>query len=799
MSMQAFHLRELSSKFPRLTQNFAAGFAGQGLPTPISGSVRPVSMQTVHMASHTGDFFYELGRGQIDPKKLAGVMLHYAATTPSVLSVESTVDEYVEYHRIVSTNATLWRDIVAFTVGVANDRAQKPDSMGRMPAEAVRDKLIELTKNLVPPSASNDMYAAILGDFMISMLSELGIILPGTPLVYRIHRVMAFPNYQAYVDVVRIGQFSRLLEALASSDMKLVKKQMEKKEAISPSFISTQLSSSCIRALDRMDNRHNANHVVESVLAMLGATWSPLTPEAAKAPMRVQSANGYSKLLGNCSIFAAYQEFTRINGAAPFCHYDEEMMANVIFPLFMESIDIVSPYQERTVHEAVGHMGWKSVSEYDGTKTHAALYENWIAADRAPAFVPVKNSRTGFGRFLIEERSVSDALSGALKPIVDTFNVQRFVSAHLNALSAATPGSVNVKANGLEVFMALPSLGESAAMLGVTAEALSNALSSVEEFVPPLPEGVVHTVSDSEGLGSDTLRSAARRGEALLHAYYVLVLCFAVSRGGALYMSGVVSGAAETIVLQWHVHSSTPIPLGESGILGNLVVTTEPLEAIAYGSDIEPATAVQASSVNFTDHDRALHVWNWHAMSARVVFDAEYETVIAGKAMVVKLDVTDMLSLGYRRDRLRFMLPLSASAIATMWSEWYTQTEAELIRLSRVTKDSAAREAIAGRRLAASVGVVQRLRAIGRTQVGLTIGRLVNNRLVAELRGAGAIDAMKALYVAPHQIHLEAWTGLIILQMLQVLSPTEALKLAESISKSSAMATVMTMGLNDQF
>ncbi|AAG00446.1 P1 procapsid protein [Pseudomonas phage phi13] len=801
--MLTFPLRKLHTAMPRLTQASLVGcLPGTSILT--ASATRPSSFNVVHMSSHEGEFFYSLGKGVIDPRLVSRVLMHYSMSSHRVSDFGALVTEFLQFHHAVSTNAIIWRNLVAFVVGQSNDRATSPERMGRMPAEAVRERLFDEIRNQGIASVHLEMFGALEADYAISMLSQIGLIVPGTPLTYRVSRMLPFPDYNAYVDAVRGATLTRVLESLATADLGLVKSQMQKKAAISPSFIANELAAAATRASDRARGSYNPIDVADSVFYLLGTVWDPSTPAELVAPSSIQASDGFSSLLSNLAMFAAYQRRVATNGSFIGSKYDELIMKKEIIPLFIEAVERISPYEARTLPTAVGHIGVRSVSEYDATKSHLAVYESWNFSRSATAFVPIKNSRTGFGRFLMEELSVSDALSSALGPIAETFSVDGFIERHLTALTAAVPGAYDVKADGTQVLLALPSVSAIPTPLGVTTSALMRAMRSAEEFVPDADSlaAVRHAISDSEGMGSDTERAAVRRGEALLHSYYVMLLATAVQSGGMLSVGSITVEAnpdgGNNVAIFWEMSTSSKIPLGPTGLLGGRLETSEPLERIAYGPDITPTLTVTPPALPLRDHERSLHVWNWADTSTKVKFEDTFTTTIANKKLAVRLDEVAILSLGYRRESLRFMIPASARAIAEMWVSWYTATDAELTALKKKTKDTAALAALDGRLLSSGVMLVQRLRAIGRSPVGQTMARLINSGLANELRNKGAIDAMKGLYVVPHQIRMEVWSGLVLLQLLGVISTQEAEDITSGIKGSNALATVMTMGLDEK-
>ncbi|ANM47307.1 phage procapsid protein [Pseudomonas phage phiYY] len=801
--MLKFNLREIYKALPRLTQANLIGMTEGAIP--VASVVKPIAFNTLHAASHEGEFFYEFGKGVVDPKLIARVMMHYAASSTRVPSFQALVDEFLEYQYSVASNSTLWRNLVAFVTGSSNDRAVKPDSMGRMPAEAIRERLGDEAKKQGIVSSHADFFNLIVADYAISMLAQARLVLPGTPMVYRISRLVSFPDYGLYVDAVRAANLSRLLEGLATSDLGLVKKTMEKKEAVSPSFIAHQLASACIRAADRVRGSYNPDKVVEAVFYSLGTVWDPSTPAANVATASVQSSEGFSRLLVNATMFVAYQRRVATVGAFPAPSFSDMVIAREVIPLFLEAVERISPYAERTLAQAVGHLGMRSNTEVDGAKSHVAVYEAWNFSRSAVAFVPVRNNRNDLGRFLMEEVAVSDAMSSAMGPIAETFSVDGFVERHLTALATAVPGAYNVKANGTEMLLALPSVSAAPLTLGVTTEALLSSMRNAGPFEPAVDqlyaEGVEHVISDSEGMGSDTHRAAVARGEALINSYYVLMLARALLTGGMTRVGSVpVSNNANTesnVALYWELTTSSKVPFGPTGILGGRLETSEPVERVAYGTDEEPTLSVTPPALPLSAHDRALHVWNWHDSSSKVEYNDRFETTISNQKVIVQLNEIDILSLGYRRERLRFMVPMSARAIAEMWVTWYTETDKELQAMKAKTKDTAALAAIEGRQLSAGVLLVQRLRSVGRSPVGSNLARVINSRIVASLRKSAQIDSMKHVYTVPHQIRLEVYCGLILLELLGVLDPAEVSKLTASLSATNALATVMTMGLDD--
>lgn len=57
--MLKFNLREIYKALPRLTQANLIGMTEGAIP--VASVVKPIAFNTLHAASHEGEFFYEFG------------------------------------------------------------------------------------------------------------------------------------------------------------------------------------------------------------------------------------------------------------------------------------------------------------------------------------------------------------------------------------------------------------------------------------------------------------------------------------------------------------------------------------------------------------------------------------------------------------------------------------------------------------------------------------------------------------------------------------------------------------------
>lgn len=780
------NLRDIHATAVGLTQGHHVGLAPESMTVP--PMVRDVLWSSVHMASHDADFFYTLGTGKIEPHNLARVMLHYAMVNSSVVSFEALVDEWREFHLVVSTDNMLWRNLVAYVVGASTDKAVALEKMGRMPAEAIRDwmrtKLGTLAK-----SAHFEMLLHIEADYAVSNLAQLGLILPGTSFVYRVDRLISFPDYHAYVAAVRATVLSDMFDSLAMADMTMVKAHLTAKQSVSPSLIANRLAAAAVQAHDRVSGRYNAKDIVDATFELIYRAQDVSTPDALQPSGRIRESEGFNRLLGNATIFAAVQQMVAEQGIRP-TPFTEEQLAAVVIPMFNQAVMNISPFKERSVADAVAHLGHKSHSDYDGSRSHVAIYEDWSFSKAGTAFVPVRQSRAGHGRYLMRDITVSDTLSAALAPIAEMFAVKPFVERYLQAMALPPAGHWNVLSNGTELLFALPSISSTPLPAGVSATSLMEALRE-GNVGTALVSALELEVEDGDAEGD--ISSHARRVDALLRNYYLAVFCYAIRCGGTTQVGPVETENGSNLVCVWRFSADTKVPLGQAAIVGGQVTTTEPLERISYAQDSEPSMTVVTQPLPLGDYEKSLHMWDWRAASLPVVYNDTYELTVGSNLYKVHINETDVLSLGYTRDRLRFHIPSSARAIVEMWWTWYSSTIASLTAMKAGTSDTLVLAAIEGRMMNANVILVQRLRAIGSSPVGANLSRVVNHRVAVQMRGLGKLDQMRQLYVTPHEIRNSVWSGLVILQMLGLLAPAEAASLNQQLSASGALATVMAL------
>lgn len=820
--MKQFYLRKLHSEVARLTQqHWATGAKELSL---ISGT-RAHPFTTAHMSSDNGEFMYELGRGTFDPQKLVAIMYHYSVTSPDVVDFQALVDEWKVYFFGVATNVDIWRSIVAFTVGRSKDESIAANRLGKMPAEAIRTKLNELiTTQSGVSSVHSTMFNTIIGEYALHMLMSLNLVHQSTPYVYRVSRHGTFPDYAAYKDAVICLTLRRQLDTLATVDLSRIQTALQDpSRSINPSMISMEIANGAINAYDRVRATYDPKQIVDAVANVSWLQLNPVTPDDAAPKQRVVIAPGMANLLSNAAWFAAIQAEVRKNGL-PRCTFNDEEMAAVVIPMFVEAVNTCSPYKERTLAECVAHLGSMENREYDGSISHYALYESCDFGREAVAFTAVRQTRNGRGRFLMPEAVVSDALTDALGPVSDTFSVESLVKGFFGTIEMAQRGHFPVSKDGSEILLAMPSMSsvlhtfdidESTLLAAIESNAPTSELAITTRFAhTPVTaasgEDDLEEVSDSQ---KDRLAILQNVTDRVTHSYYVSLFVLALTRSSnyvlvpvATELSSLTKDTDNAIVdgdlkeapnynlmVEWHIPYSGAHPLGLSANRNNEVITHEPLEALVYLGKIEPSRKVAYPSLPLSDYEKSLHIWLWHQATQPVSYTDAYETVISGKTYKVDVTETQILNLGYARPRLRFHMNTGTRALVKMWLSWYEHSTKMLEDLQNSTQDDVVRSAVEGRLLAVRIALVTRLRAIGTSRVGLNLVRTVERDVIQQMHQQGKIDAMKTIHSVPHQVMTQTWAGLVLMGMLDLMSIPEHDMVMKELSNGGALAAVYAM------
>ncbi|AAA32357.1 P1 protein [Pseudomonas phage phi6] len=755
-------VKDLNGSARGLTQAFAIGELKNQLS--VGALQLPLQFTRTFSASMTSELLWEVGKGNIDPVMYARLFFQYAQAG-GALSVDELVNQFTEYHQSTACNPEIWRKLTAYITGSSN-RAIKADAVGKVPPTAILEQL----RTLAP--SEHELFHHITTDFVCHVLSPLGFILPDAAYVYRVGRTATYPNFYALVDCVRASDLRRMLTALSSVDSKMLQATFKAKGALAPALISQHLANAATTAFERSRGNFDANAVVSSVLTILGRLWSPSTPKELDPSARLRNTNGIDQLRSNLALFIAYQDMVKQRGRAEVIFSDEELSSTII-PWFIEAMSEVSPFKLRPINETTSYIGQTSAIDHMGQPSHVVVYEDWQFAKEITAFTPVKLANNSNQRFLDVEPGISDRMSATLAPIGNTFAVSAFVK-NRTAVYEAVSQRGTVNSNGAEMTLGFPSV--------------------VERDYALDRDPMVAIAALRTGIVDESLEARASNDlKRSMFNYYAAVMHYAVAHNPEVVVSEHQGVAAEqgSLYLVWNVRTELRIPVGYNAIEGGSIRTPEPLEAIAYNKPIQPSEVLQAKVLDLANHTTSIHIWPWHEASTEFAYEDAYSVTIRNKRYTAEVKEFELLGLGQRRERVRILKPTVAHAIIQMWYSWFVEDDRTLAAARRTSRDDAEKLAIDGRRMQNAVTLLRKIEMIGTTGIGASAVHLAQSRIVDQMAGRGLIDDSSDLHVGINRHRIRIWAGLAVLQMMGLLSRSEAEALTKVLGDSNALGMVV--------
>lgn len=770
--MKTINTRGLHKLAIGLTQAFHIGL-GETHIAPTENSLPRVFPSTL-AASYTGEVLITVGQGAMSADDHARILMQYAFDKG--VPVAEVSREYTELLGMLGRSTLIFRELIATIVGT-NDRPVTANRAAVVTPTMIHSELRKITKNAgLEPDA---IYLYLMADFICHLIRPFGWVIPDNGYTYRLRRPSVFPRYNDVADLLATRELSRILSYLAKADLSTVKRMVDSKQAISPAQISSHMTAAMLHAYDIASSSYDGHAIASSVLTVLYRLWDPSTPEEIRPSGRLQKNEVVNSLLGNLSLLLAAQDLAKNYPEAMVIAFEDEEMGSVILPMFMDALSNSATFKQRILDDVVDFVGKRSAFDSYGAPSTAIFYEGYDVKGGMEAFTPVRHLKQSDARYLVPRSEVTAALNNILAPVASYMDMADIIDHRLQAYELAA-SEFKGHDNGVNVFLAFPSLVEREVASGYEAGALRDFIVSGE----PPETAVIDTDGEIVGVKTDP-----RVLESLRYDYYAMLMHLAVARSEG-HITSVTSVKAENlsnIALTWEGRTQAKHPLGDSAILHGMVVTAEPIESLVYRNDFANGRELKTHLVDLKAHERDVHLWEWWASSRKMEFVAGYATRINNSEYTVEVADYELLGLGVHRENLFYLVPRNVSAMVRLWLESITEEE-KFIKLNtgRGT-DSLTKQAYAGLRMQTGIQLVRMLATIGSTGVGGRIRALVRRRLAEKMFANGEVDNASQLVVGIQDARLSVWSGLTTLSVLGLLSAKEVTELFRIIRDTQAM------------
>lgn len=767
--MQQVNIATLKASSPGLTQSGRLFGGLQNLNIGVPS--RPWIFTSTYMSSLTGDFLFEVGKGDVDPSQHTRMIMQHARNTNRDLS--EIVKEYEQMLSTLGFSPNIFLKVISGISG-AVDRPIRQNAIPKVTPTYVHELL---SKQLPKQDA---VLVHLMTDFVCHMLRPFGWIMADAPYVYRLPRTCLFPKFDDLVDSVHAYNFSESLRRLADADIKLVETEARASGAIMPGRIASALSNAIITAFDISRNVYDATSIVRSVLSVCGRVWSPNTHAALEVSSRVRNFEGVNGLVSNLSLFCAYQNMLQ-RKIEPAMTFSDEEMVNVIIPAFINSVTRISSFEPRAISDAVGFIGKKTCVDYVNTPAYMVLFENWDFSTSMSAFTPVRQTVNGKQRYLLHESNVSSAVSACMSPVRSILDVQRMVDNRL-ATYELMEASKRQPAEGTQCALVFPSIIEK--------EILTEDGSGDD---PASSTGRLPQALQLGSLPEDSTEEVQRIFECMSYDYNTYLLHLAVAKAGSTSVAEADSKEWAVPFLTWEVSVSMKKPIGEAAIVNGRVITTEPLELLAYVPDFAPSGTLNADVLPLHEYEKGVHIWPWHENSLPLTKELAYVAHVGGHEYATVVTENEMLALGTRRGHVRFLKTTVATAIARIWHQWHFSEDQFILEQKRATKDKNIKSSYEGRRTQNALRLINNLAMIGASGAGANATRYIRARIAEQMKEKGEIDEYNALHVGAQKHRLNVWAGLATLRLLYLVTEEEVNSILEYLKETNALSLVIAL------
>jgi hypothetical protein len=695
------------------------------------------------------------------------------------------VDQYRETLHQLAFDSDIIRSTVAAILGT-NDRPTTMSRIAKVPAAFVIKHLVnKLHGNGV--ARTDEIIVHLHADALITMLAQLNLISEDAPHVHRMRPGSLFPSYNDLLDVMKLRDVMFMATQLANADVSLLLKSVNQdsnRGALSTSLISQHIQNAFVGAYDASKGSYAAHDVVDSVLNLLMRVWSPMTNESRMPSERVLKSPFVAEFQSNLSLFLAAQDMASNPSSNSEIAFGDEELTSTILPLFQETLNLVSPYKVMTLTDAVGFYGMKSSRDHNSEPGHIFLFEDWKVQDRVDAFVPIRQTLNSSGRFLQDMAGVSSALANTLSPVQKVVSLKDSIEIRVDSYNM--DDLTKRAAQPTQIHMAFPSLEVREAQLEVT---------QFGSLYPFIVEGKDPTDSDLKKLGV-----TKRQVESLRFDYYASIMHLAVAKGQNLSVGELENAVAgedslnvNPLYIKWSQKTSFTRQRGLSALLHGQVETTEPLEVVAYMGDFEPSDMLTVNYPYLSDHDGALHLWNWPRYSSKLALDASFDITLRNKKYTVTVNEHEMLALGARRNEIKFMNQYDTKALVNLFFKHVKDDFKFISTMAKNARDPLVKDAFRGREIQSALRLVGMLSSVASNGAGQRAIAYAKQRVADQMYGDnGTLDGYDEIHVGVQNHRLRVWAGIRVLELLQLITAEEAAEIARMVKDSNALAYALS-------
>jgi hypothetical protein len=770
---------------PGLSQQQFVTDKAEKKPLVSEGQFRPTVFSRTFQASRTGEILVEVGTGKVEPINHSRIILQLSKDEG--VPVSELVDSYKQLVYRLSYEPEIIRRIVALALG-SSERPIRANNIPKLPASAFIDHMMGI---MFPGVVSrvDEVLLHIAADALIAMVAQVGLVSNDAPHIHRMRPGNLFPAYDDLIDIMELRDVTFISTQLGSADLSLVSKTLNNSSnrdggAISPSILAQHIQNAFVGAYEASKGSYASHDIVNSVLATLHRVWSPMTPTELMPKERVLNSPFMSEFQSNLALFLATQDMVAHHPMANKVSFTDEEMTSFVFQLFSETVSLISPYDIRPLSDAVDFYGMKSSRDHNGEPGHIFLYEDWKVQDHVEAFMPIRQTLNGTGRFLLDMPTASAALANALGPIQKVVSLSDAIDVRVDSYNMQD--QTKRASDPLEIHIGFPSLEVREAQLEV------QYLNALEPYIFGATEP-----TDAELKKIGITRSELK---SIKFDYYSSLMHLAVARGSRVSIGEIKSVVRDgenatmgPLYILWSIRTTFTRQRGLSALLHGEVETTEPLEVIAYLQDFTPATSLSVNYPRLSDHEGAIHLWKWHKYSSKLSLQAPFEITLRNKRYKVSIDEHEMLSLGARRNEVRFMNQYDTKALVRIALKSMMDDYKFVVSKAKNSKDELVKEAYKGREIQSVLRLVAMLSSIASAGAGQRTITYAKQRIADAMYGqTGTLDGYDEIHVGVQNHRLKVWAGIRVLELLQLISGEEAAQLADMIRESNALAYALS-------
>ncbi len=776
--MISFPVKKLETASRGLSQKTAISLTANGGGT--SGPRRPVVFTRTLAASQEGRILYRVGTGQVDPTATTRILLQVANDEGVPFSVirKELVDTWYAF----AHDPENWKVVAATMMAVAVSRP----IISKNTVRATPKQIFNAVQSRIP--RVRPVIQHIIADAATMRFHKLNLIYTDRAYVYQLESRAIYPTFDALVDSVDALSVEKIIHAMIDFDVSMYESALKKKDgSISPSQLANDLADSMVTAYDRLANLPEPQEMVVLVLTLLSRLWSPSTPDAVKPSERLRNAPELGELLPNLGLFLAYQDMP-VKFKNKSVAFADESMLHYTLPTFMKALTTITPFVIRAVSDTVAHIGKHSVVNHQSQPTNVCIYEDYSSDQRIDVFQTLRAFKDGNGHYLQSNTDTTATLNGAMSQVGDVFTMADIINSRQGG-AEIREAPFRMGAEGCNVDLIFPSL--------YTHTQLSNSqLESIDDKAFLISELVERHVIDGKKANTSNNLLDMRINAKTNDIYQMMIHLAVASPYTTIYMTG----KPNALRLVFRVDTKLKYPIGRSAILYSVVETIEPVEALMYVPDFSPTTSIQFSSLNVTDFQDDVHIWNVFTQTNRLQFDTIYTTKFRNETMSVDLNESTILGRASRDSRLRSVPAIGSRALVQLvFTTLMNDIRSLRERAETDTVDSESESSdvykltLAARSNALLIAFVHRLSMIGTSSMGAEIKSIVTTDLASQMHDKGVGDFSNDFHHGHQDHRLTVWTGITILQLLGLLNKVEAEAIGLFLKENEAIA--MTLGI----